>query len=226
MTGPAGVEGTAGVTVKICGVTDPEAVAAVNAAGVEMVGFNFVPASVRYVTARQAAELARALAPGIARVAVVMDPDDAALDALLDAFAPDMVQLHGGETPERTAALRARTGLPVIKALAVADAGDLARAADYAEAADWLLFDAKPPKSRPGALPGGNGLAFDWALLAQNPPAGRWLLSGGLTPANVTEAVRMTRARAVDVSSGVESAPGRKDPRLIEAFAAAARAAG
>ena len=217
---------TADVAIKICGIASEAAVDAVNAIGAAMVGFNFVHRSVRCVTPARARELAERLAPSIRPVALVVDADDAALAEIVAEAAPAMLQLHGAETPARVAHVRSRFGLPVIKALPVADAADIDRAAAYEGVADWLLFDAKPPKSRPGALSGGNGLAFDWHLIAGRAPATAWMLSGGLTPENVAAAIAVTGARAVDVASGVERAPGDKDPRLIEAFAAAVRAAG
>ena len=217
---------SADTVIKICGVTSEAAVEAVNAVGAAMVGLNFVERSVRYVTPARARALTARLAPGVRPVALTVDADDAYLAAIVEEAGPAMLQLHGEETPERVAVLRARFGLPVIKALPVAEAADIERAAAYEGVADWLLFDAKPPKSRPDALPGGNGLVFDWQLIAGRPPARRWILSGGLTPENVAEAIAIAGARAVDVSSGVESAPGEKDPRLIEAFVAAVRAAG
>jgi phosphoribosylanthranilate isomerase len=160
----------------------------------------------------------------VAKVALTVDADDAALDALTDRVPLDMLQLHGRESPARVAEIRARYGLPVMKALGVAGPGDLASIDTYGEVADQLLLDARPPSG--SDLPGGNGLAFDWELLA-----GRsswpvpWMLAGGLTPANVAEAVRRTGARQVDVSSGVEAARGLKDPARIAAFAAALRGA-
>jgi phosphoribosylanthranilate isomerase len=156
-------------------------------------------------------------------VALTVDTDDRHLDDIVEALRPDMLQLHGEETAERLRALRARYDLPLMKAIAVAGPEDPIRASIYQDSADLLLFDAKPSKSMPGALPGGNGLAFDWSLIAGQRPAMPWMLSGGLTPGNVAEAIRMTGAEAVDVSSGVEIAPGRKDAGLIEAFIRAAK---
>jgi phosphoribosylanthranilate isomerase len=157
-------------------------------------------------------------------VALMVDADDAALDALLEGFRPDLLQLHGKETPERVAAVRARTGLPVMKAIGVGEAADLEAAKPYETVADRLLFDAKPPK-RDGALPGGNAVSFDWTLLAGRRWARPWMLSGGLAPGNVAAAIRISGAAAVDVSSGVEDRPGHKSPRLIRRFLAAVRAA-
>lgn len=209
------------IRVKICGLKESAHVAAAVAAGANYVGFVFFPKSPRNLTHAEAAALALAVPPGIAKVALTVDADDAALDALLAAVPLDMLQLHGRETPERVAAVRARYGLPVMKAVGVATEADLAALDIYAEVADQILVDAKAP---PGAaLPGGNGLAFDWRLIAGREWARPWMLAGGLTPDNVGEAVRLTGARQVDVSSGVESAPGVKDAGKIAAFVAAAR---
>ena len=150
------------------------------------------------------------------KVALVVDADDALLDAITEAMPLDMLQLHGQESPDRVAELRARYGLPVMKAIGVADEGDLAALFDYATVADQLLIDAKPPKTVD--LPGGNGLSFDWRLVAQRRWLRPWMLAGGLTPDNVREAIRLTNVQQVDVSSGVESAPGVKDPARIKAF--------
>jgi phosphoribosylanthranilate isomerase len=154
----------------------------------------------------------------IAKVAVLVDPDDALIADILAAAPIDLLQLHGGETPARVAEIRARFGLPVMKALGIAAPGDLDRADAFAEAADWLLFEAKPPKSVAAALPGGNGIAFDWRWLAGRSCSLPWLLSGGLDPDNVAEAIRVSGARGVDVSSGVEARPGVKDPARIARF--------
>ncbi len=209
------------VRVKICGLTRPEDVAAVAAAGVEYAGFNFFPKSPRSVDLDQARALALACPVGLAKVALVVDPEEAMLDALLAAVPVDMIQLHGSETPERVAALKARHGLPVMKVVGVADAADIARIDAYTPVADQILVDAKPPKD--AVLPGGNGLTFDWRLVAGRRWPVPWMLAGGLTPANVAEAVARTGARQVDVASGVESAPGVKDVALISNFCAAAR---
>jgi phosphoribosylanthranilate isomerase len=157
------------------------------------------------------------------RTALLVNPDDALLAAVVEALDPDLIQLHGSETPERVAAIRARFGRPVMKAVGIAEPSDLTAVAAYAPVADRLLLDAKPPKTA-DALPGGNGLAFDWRLLAGLDPATPFMLSGGLSRDNVAEAIALTGARSVDVSSGVESRPGEKDPAKIEAFVKAARA--
>jgi phosphoribosylanthranilate isomerase len=207
--------------VKICGLKTPESIAAAVDAGAAYLGFNFFPRSPRYVDPALAAMLAAAVRPGVAKVALTVDADDALLDAITAAVPLDMLQLHGHETPDRVRAVRARYGLPVMKAVGIAGADDLAQLDDYAKAADQLLVDAKPPKG--AVLTGGNGVPFDWQLLAGRRWPVPWLLAGGLTAANVAEAVRLTGARQVDVSSGVETAPGTKDEAMIRAFVAAAQ---
>jgi len=212
------------VDVKICGLSTPETVAGAIAAGADLVGLVFFPKSPRNVSIATAADLAR-LARGKARiVALVVDADDATLLAINVAVNPDLFQAHGHETPQRIAAIKALTGKPVIKAISVKDAGDVARAAPYQGIADLILYDSKAPASLAGALPGGNGLAFDWTLLGSG-TAG-FILAGGLTPENVGEAIRLTGAAIVDVSSGVESAPGIKDLERVRKFIEAARRAG
>ena len=210
----------ADVRVKVCGLRTPADVAAVAASGAAYAGFVFFAKSPRNLTLPQARLAALAAPPGLAKVALTVDADDASLDAIVEAVPLDMLQLHGAETPERVAEVRARYGLPVMKALGVADGDDLARLIDYSMAADQLLIDAKPPRAAP--LPGGNGLTFDWRLLIGRKWLRPWMLAGGLTSANVAEAIRLTGARQVDVSSGVESAPGVKDHTRIAAFVAAA----
>ena len=219
--------------VKICGLSTPETVEAALGAGADMVGFVRFARSPRHV-ARDLGRALSAAAQGRAtRVLLVVDPEDAELEADVAAIDPDLIQLHGRETPERVAAIRARFGRPVMKAVGIATAADLANVARHAGVADRILLDAKAP---PGAaLPGGNGRAFDWGILAGALPfplgeKGARLevcvmLSGGLTAANVADAIRISGLAAVDVSSGVETAPGRKDPGLIAAFVGAARAA-
>ena len=210
----------ADIRVKICGLRSPEDIAAVAAAGAAYAGFVFFPKSPRHVTLDQARAMAFAAPVGLAKVALVVNAEDAALDAIVEAVPLDMLQLHGHESPDRVAEIRTRYGLPVMKAVGVADEGDLAAIFDYSTVADQLLIDAKPPKT--AALPGGNGLSFDWRLVAQRRWLRPWMLAGGLTPDNVAEAIRLTNARQVDVSSGVESAPGVKDHDRIKAFATAA----
>ena len=189
------------------------------AAGAAYLGFNFFPRSPRAVTPGRARDLALATPLGVAKVGLVVDAGDVELDAILDAVPLDVIQLHGRETPDRVAEVRARFGLPVMKVLGVAGAADLDAIPAFEAVADQILLDAKAP---PGAaLPGGNGTRFDWRLLAGRTPTRPWMLAGGLTPLNVAEAVRLTGARQVDVSSGVESAPGVKDEGLVRAFLAA-----
>lgn len=207
--------------IKICGVTDATALDAAIAARADHVGLNFVPASPRYVSPAAARRLAERAGGRIGKVGLFVDPDNDALAEGVAAGALDAIQLHGGETPARAAQVRARFGLPVWKVLSVATGADVDRAALYRDAADLILFDAKTPT---GGLPGGMGLKFDWSLVAGYRGPVAWGLAGGLTPANVGEAVAVTGAPLVDTSSGVESAPGVKDPALIAAFCRAARA--
>ncbi len=209
-----------GVNVKICGLTDPADVPAALLARARYLGFVFFEKSPRNLSLPDAAVMAGTVPAGICKVALTVDADDAFLDALTAAVPLDMLQLHGRESPERVAAVKARYGLPVMKAVGVADAGDLAALETYGRIADQLLVDAKPPKE--AVLPGGNGLTFDWRLIAGRRWPVPWMLAGGLTPDNVAEAIALTGARQVDVSSGVESAPGVKDAALISAFCAAA----
>lgn len=206
--------------IKICGVSTPEALSACIAARADWCGLNFYAPSPRYVSGAQAARLAEVSGTAIRRAGVFVDADDAAIGGAVAAGRLDAIQLHGDETPERAAAVRARFGLPVWKVLCVASVDDIARADRYAGTADFILFDAKTPK---GAMPGGMGLVFDWSLLRQYKGALPWGLAGGLTPVNVAGAVRLTGAPLVDTSSGVESAPGIKDVDRIAAFCKAAR---
>ncbi|PRY93774.1 phosphoribosylanthranilate isomerase [Hasllibacter halocynthiae] len=208
--------------VKICGLTERDALDAAVAAGAAYVGFVFFPRSPRNVEPPRAAALAGAVPAGVAKVGLLVDPSDADLDAVLSAVPLDVIQLHGGETPARAAEVKARTGLPVMKAVGLRDRADLAALNLWAGAADQVLVDAKPPEG--ADLPGGNGLAFDWTLLSDRRWFGPWMLAGGLTPGNVAEAMARTNARQVDVSSGVESAPGVKDAALVRRFIAAAEA--
>ena len=213
---------TSETAVKICGLKEPMHVQAAARAGAAYCGFVFFPKSPRNVSVADAAALALEAPPGLAKVALVVNADNAFLDTLTATVPLDMLQLHGAETPERVAEVRSRYGLPVMKAVGVADASDLEAIDAYSAVADQLLIDAKPPGG--ADLPGGNGLAFDWKLLADRKYWTRpWMLAGGLTPENVTEAMRLTGARQVDVSSGVESAPGQKDPELIRKFVVAAK---
>lgn len=209
------------VAVKICGLKRVEDVEAVARAGGAYIGLNFFPPSPRYVAPELARSLALAAPPGLAKVALTVDADDATLDAIVEAMPLDMLQLHGNESPERVAEVRARYGLPVMKVLGVRDEGDLAPLMEFSLVADQIMIDAKAPKG--AVLPGGNGVPFDWRLVAQRRWLRPWMLAGGLTPENVAEAIRLTNARQVDVSSGVESAPGVKDAARIAAFVAATR---
>lgn len=206
--------------IKICGINTSEALDALIAARVDHVGFNFIAKSPRHVTLTQAAELGARASGRINRVGLFLDADDAAIGEAITAATLDAVQLHGEESPERAAQVRARFGLPVWKALPVASRDDVLRAAAYVGAVDLVLFDAKTPK---GTLPGGMGVAFDWTLLSAWKAPCAWGLAGGLNPANVAEAARLTGAPLVDTASGVESAPGVKDPARIAAFCAAVR---
>jgi phosphoribosylanthranilate isomerase len=208
------------VRVKICGVRTVTEVAAVATAGAAYVGFNFFPKSPRLVSIGAARAAALAAPPGLAKVALVVDADDATLDAIVAAVPLDMLQLHGRETPARVAEIRARHGLPVMKAAGLGGPDDLPALAAFEVVADQILVDAKPPKG--SVLPGGNGVAFDWRLIAGRRWTKPWMLAGGLTSQNVAEAVRLTGARQVDVASGVEASPGVKDAALIRAFVAAA----
>ena len=209
------------VRVKICGLRTAEDVAAVAAAGAAYAGFNFFARSPRFVTVEEARGLSLLAPEGLCKVALVVDAEDAALDAIVAGVPLDMLQLHGHETPERVAEIKARYGLPVMKVIGVAGEADLACLTEYALVADQLLIDAKPPKD--AVLPGGNGLAFDWRLLVGRKWLRPWMLAGGLNAGNVAEAVRLTGARQVDVASGVESAPGVKDAARIAEFVRAAQ---
>jgi phosphoribosylanthranilate isomerase len=207
--------------VKICGLSTPESVDWAVAAGAGMAGFVHFAPSPRHVDLKTMARLAAHARGSIAVATLIVDADDALLAAIVEAAQPDLLQLHGRETPDRVAAIRARFGVPVMKAVGISTLADVARAADYSAAADWLLLDAKPPKD--ATRPGGLGRPFDWALLAALDRTKPFMLSGGLLPVTVAEAVARTRPDGVDVSSGVESAPGIKDRALIEAFVAAVR---
>ncbi len=207
------------VSIKFCGLSRVEDVVAAADAGARYVGFVFFPKSPRNVTPDEARLLAVEVPVGVAKVALVVDADDAFLDEITSKVPLDILQLHGKESPERVAQIKARYGLPVMKAVGIADAEDLPQLDVYAQVADQILVDAKPPKT--GALPGGNGLAFDWRLIANRRWPVPWILAGGLTPENVALAVQMTGARQVDLSSGVESSVGVKDAGLMRAFAQA-----
>lgn len=202
--------------IKICGLKTPEAVNAALDGGATHIGFIFFPKSPRHLTPADAGQLRKAAQNRAKVVAVTVDADDATLDEIVRELAPDMLQLHGHETPERVAYVKQRYGLPVIKAFAVREAHDLEVIAPYKSIADRFLFDAKPPKG--SDLPGGNGVSFDWALLDALDEGVDYMLSGGLNAGNIAEALQNTHAPGIDVSSGVESAPGEKDVRLIREF--------
>lgn len=210
--------------IKICGVTRTADIDALNACQVDMVGFNFFKPSPRAITQDVAAQLAAQCRPQMARVALLVDPQDHEIEEALAAVSPHYIQLHGSETPDRLAEIKSRSHCAVIKALAVETAADLARAATY-EAADMFLFDAKPPRDTDAALPGGNGVAFDWTLLGDYDHTKPYLLAGGLKHDNIAEALSVTKAPMVDIASGVETEPGHKSPQLIEELVAAVRAA-
>jgi phosphoribosylanthranilate isomerase len=209
------------VFVKICGLATVNDVRACADAGANYVGLVFFEKSPRNITIPAARELALAAPLGLAKVALVVNPSDAELDAITGTVPLDMLQLHGRETPERVAEVKARYGLPVMKAVGIADGDDLPKLESYFGVADQILVDAKPPKG--GELPGGNGLSFDWRLIAGRRWPCPWMLAGGLTAENVAEAVKMTGAKQVDVSSGVEDAPGLKNAELIQKFVQSSR---
>ncbi|MWB79232.1 phosphoribosylanthranilate isomerase [Pseudooceanicola sp. 216_PA32_1] len=207
------------VRIKFCGLGRPSDVAAAVAARAAYVGFVFFPKSPRYISPATARALALEVPPGVAKVALTVNATDAELESLLDEVPLDILQLHGSESPDRVAEVRQRFGLPVMKAIGVAGEADLTALDDFGKVADMLLVDAKPAPG--GELPGGNGLAFDWRLIAGRRWPVPWLLAGGLTADNVAEAVRLTGARQVDLSSGIESTRGVKDHALMQAFAEA-----
>ena len=212
-----------GVLTKICGLTTTGALDAALSERADLVGFVFFPPSPRNVSLDLARDLGTQVRGRARKVALTVDADDALHAAIVEALSPDLLQLHGHETPERIRALKARFGLPVMKALPVETSADLDAVPAYAAAADWLLFDARPPKD--ATRPGGLGRPFDWTLLKALDPGLPFMLSGGLDPGNVGQALEVTGAPAVDVSSGVELAPGVKDPTKVMAFIRAVRAA-
>lgn len=211
------------IDVKICGLKTPAAVNASVEGGARMLGFNFYAPSSRCVTPALAGALGQLVPAHVVKVGLVVDADDEAIASILAEAKLDMLQLHGHETPERTAEVRSRFGLPVMKVISVSDAADIAAARAFEAVADRLLFDAKPPKAMKDALPGGNAISFDWSLLKGQSFGKPWMLAGGLHAGNVAEAVRATGARAVDLSSGVEDRPGEKSISKINAFLALAR---
>lgn len=204
------------IITKICGLSTREAIECAVAHGAAYLGFVFFPRSPRNISPEDAALLTHDVPASIKKVAVIVDKTDAEIEALLQHFSPDYLQLHGNESPERTAEIRARYAIPAIKSLAIRDKADIKNAALYSHAADMLLFDAKPPKD--ANLPGGNGVSFDWNLLRDTKFPLPWFLSGGLSCQNIREAVDISGATMVDISSGVESAPGIKDNHLIQKF--------
>jgi phosphoribosylanthranilate isomerase len=210
--------------IKICGLSTPETVAAALDNGADMIGFIFFSKSPRNVSVAQAALLRQAATGRAKAVAVSVDASDAALDAIVSEMKPDMLQLHGHETPERVRTVKARFGLPVMKAISIRERADLDQIAPFIGIADRFLLDAKAPKG--SELPGGNGVSFDWTLLSALDPGLDYMLSGGLNAGNVAEAMRVAHAPGLDVSSGVESAPGVKDIALMNKFFAAVAAAG
>lgn len=211
--------------VKICGLKTAEALETAIDCGADLVGFVFYPPSPRSLAPEAAAELAKRLRGRAQAVALVVDADDNLLDFIVATVKPDMLQLHGSETVARCREIRRRLGIPIMKAIKVETAGDAETALFYQGAVDLILFDAKAPRDLAGALPGGNGLAFDWTAIDDIKDQVDWMLSGGLTPATVARAIAATGATAVDVSSGVEAAPGVKETDLIRRFIAAAKTA-
>tara|TARA_B100000686_G_scaffold327015_1_gene385455 strand:+ start:303 stop:968 length:666 start_codon:yes stop_codon:yes gene_type:complete len=210
-----------GISAKICGLNDMASVSAAAKGGARFLGFVFYPPSPRAVTPEKASVLANEAPEGIYQVGVFVDPNDCLLNDVFTGIRLDFVQLHGSESPQRVAEIKAHTNASVIKAIKVVAPGDIKNAQTYRDVADWILFDAKAPKNLKGALPGGNALSFDWRMLAalEEPAFGLpWILSGGLDIDNLAEAVRISRTRAVDVSSGVETAPGNKSPELVSRF--------
>ncbi len=205
-----------GVDVKICGLNDPAAVAAAVEGGARLVGFVFFPTSPRALTPAKAGELGKAVPPGVIKVGLVVDAGDQVLADIVTHAKIDLLQLHGHESPHRVAEIKARFGLPVMKVVAVASKADVETARAYEDVTDRLMFDAKPPQG--ASRPGGNARAFDWELLGSRTWRKPWILAGGLHAGNVAEAVRVSGATAVDVSSGVEDAPGRKNPKKILEF--------
>lgn len=209
--------------IKICGLTDPESIRVSSAAGAGFLGFVFYPPSPRSVPVDAAQSLRSVVPGGVVPVGLFVDPDDELLGAVLPRLKPGLIQLHGSETPQRVGAIKARYGLPVMKALKIAGPEDLETLSLYEEVSDWILFDAKAPTG--STLPGGNGVVFDWSVLKSITPRRPWMLSGGLTTENVGEALKVLSPDAVDVSSGVEDAPGRKNADKIRAFIQAVKGA-
>lgn len=211
------------VSAKICGLKTPDGIAAAVEGGAAFVGFNFFAKSPRSLTAEQAGALGPLVPAKVKKVGLLVDDDDARIDAILKACPLDMLQLHGDETPERVTAIKQRFGIAAMKVLKIRAAADIDRAAAYEPVADWLMFDTLPPAEMKNALPGGNAVSFDWSLLTGRRFRLPWMLAGGLTPENLADAVRISGARTVDVSSGVEDRPGVKNPSKIKAFLDVAR---
>jgi len=209
--------------VKICGISTVEALEAACRAGADYVGFVFFERSPRHISYAQAANLSRAVPTGILKVALSVNADDATLKQIVTSLDPDILQLHGHESPERVAEIKQKFGLPVLKAIAIESEEDFVAAAPYEGIADKILFDAKAPADLKNALPGGNGISFDWKLLNNAAIKGDFMLSGGINAHNVAEAIALTGAAIVDVSSGVETSPGKKDVDLIARFVAAVK---
>ena len=212
------------VSAKICGINDAESMRTAVDGGASHVGLVFYPPSPRAVTRELAAELAAIAGDHAVCTGLFVDPDDALIDDTLARVPLDLLQLHGSESPERVAELKTRTGRQVMKVIRVGAAADIDGATAYLEVADWLMFDALPPRDMENALPGGNAVSFDWRLLAGRDWPLPWMLAGGLNIENVAEAVELSGATTVDTSSGVEDAPGRKNPAKIRAFLAAVAA--
>lgn len=208
------------VRAKICGINSAEAMDAAVAGGASHVGLVFYPPSPRALDPAAAASLAARVPKGVAKVGLIVDADDDTIAQILAAVPLDMLQLHGTEAPARVAEIKKKFGLAVMKAIKIAQASDVAAAIPYLDVADWLLFDAQPPAGMAGALPGGNALAFEWSWLAGRSWSVPWMLAGGIEASNVAEAVARSGAMQIDVSSGVEDAPGAKNPAKIRAFLA------
>lgn len=212
--------------VKICGINSREALHAALAAGADYIGLNFYPPSPRSVSLELANGLAEEARGKVRIVAITVDASNELVQGIAQEVRPDYLQAHGSESPERLRELAATAGCPVIKAVKVRSAEDVEASSSFMDVAEMLLFDAPPPQALENPLPGGNGLAFDWTLLGRGEGRGRYMLSGGLTVENVRDAIRLTGAPIVDVSSGVETAPGVKDPALIRKFVEAVRSVG
>jgi phosphoribosylanthranilate isomerase len=211
------------VAAKICGLRTAETVAAAVEHGADFIGFNFFKKTPRNIEPEAAGALARSVPSHVVKTGLLVDDDDARIAAILAAAPLDLLQLHGSETPERVAAIKAKFGLPVMKVIKVRDAADIARAAVYESVADRLMFEPQPPAEMKNAMPGGNAVSMNWTLLQGFRSKLPWMLAGGLTPSNLAEAVRQSGAPAVDVSSGVEDRPGEKNLNKIKYFLKVAR---